>query len=498
MSLQQFSNQSRPVQTSMLAMLPTESLLNIIGAINDNPDGYQVAEGFDHLSQTCSRMYDLARPFFFHANGFKQFYLSVRVANVAMMDRCEYYNAAPIDAMWRYLPLSPLQAPRLQTTVDLLLSGVNEDVGSSEDEHQTRIRDKKRDKIFNALEWLLKRGANGETARWVGLNTERDRVMKPLGHMNTNLLDQMQRGISKRAMEFIFSMIKMLSSHGFPNPTRTDTFFLFGSVVDKLRWHGDNPRDYFLMSPLKTALKSHVIPSVLELMLSEHADRGIKLRDWYDECPASLVRLATREYLSGMSSIQWSEFTSIDKLIDILHADLHKEYTRWEENYFGEVGDIFKQKLKLMIEYEMIDASEEALLKSIEAALYSIAADGMRAGHYDKEYFKTSWGKLGDAVRPFATDVNLAVDPETQLTSNHRVHRFYIHPEWNPWESWFRRQDKARHERWLSGNLAEGEVCPRHNLFGHSVEYGRASSLGVPEWHTVSMDEWYASFPRSE
>ncbi|KAL3606844.1 hypothetical protein FPOAC2_01814 [Fusarium poae] len=499
MSLQPSNNQSRPVQTSMLAMCPTELLLEIIGLINDNPDGYEAAKSLDNLSQTCSRMCDLARPFFFRANNFKQFFLSVRVANVAMMDRCEYYNAAPIDMMWRCHSRKIMQLPRLQTAVDILLNGMNEKGIGSEDEHQTRIRDKKRDMIFNALKWLLERGANGETTRGVETTIWAHEVPKLLGHMSTDLLNQMQRGISKHAMEVIFNMMKILSSHGFPIPTRRDTFSS-ERLAKTPRWGTDRRRYYFYMTPLTTTLKSHVIPAVLELMLSEHAGRGIKLRDWYDECPASLARLATRGY---NFDVQWTEFTSIDKLIDILYADLHKEHTGWEESYFGEVADIFQEKLKLMIEYEMIDASEEALLKSIGAALYSIAADGMQAGLYDQEQVKTSWEKLGDAVKPFVTDANLVIDPDMQLTSDlHRVHRFYIDPEWNPWKSWFDRQNYVRYTRsgreWANGYVGGGNLTITTSDWyeWYPMEYEQASSLGVPEWYTVGLDEWHAYFPQ--
>ncbi|KAF5238939.1 hypothetical protein FAUST_5276 [Fusarium austroamericanum] len=259
-------------------------------------------------------------------------------------------------------------------------------------------------------------------------------------------------------------------------------------------WHHDSKRSYRTSSPLSIALKSHVTPSILELMLSEHADRGIKLTDWYDECPTSLVKLATQEDTRGVS-VNWTEVSYVDRLIGILHADLHKKWTGWEEEYFGEAADIFQAKLKLMIKYEMIDTSEEALLKSIGSALYSIAADGMQAGGYGQEHIKRSWEKLCDAVKPFATDANLVEDPNGIQLPNapRRIHRFAIHPEWNPWESWFRRQDEIRREEWEDMWFWHATT----KLF-KPMQYDRASSLGVPEWHTVSMDEWDAFFPRPE
>ncbi|GKU05765.1 hypothetical protein FLAG1_02237 [Fusarium langsethiae] len=394
------------------------------------------------------------------------------------MGRCEYYDAAPINKMW-------VRPGTCITTVDHLLSGLYEGHQRLYDPRLTGVRDKKRDKISNGLEWLLERGANGETY------TQRGRSdPEPLGHMNTNLLLQLQQGTSKRGMEAIFNMIKMLSIHGYPNPTRSNTFS--SQVVIEATPYHDAMVNYSTASPLNIALKSHVIPSVLELILSEHTGRGIKLKDWYDVCPASLAKLAT-EFGTGEPT-NWTEVTYIHKLIGIFHADLHSKSTQWEESYFSEVADIFQAKLKLMIKYDMIDTSEEALLKSIEAALYYIAAGGMPAGRYDEEHFKTSWEKLWDAVRPFAIDASLVHDPTAVLAphSPSRIHRFAINAKWNPWEFWYQRQDKARLKERHRGS--EGMWTGTH----HSLRYDRASSsVGVSEWHTVSMEEWCSSFPRS-
>ncbi|KAM0405113.1 hypothetical protein FCULG_00004351 [Fusarium culmorum] len=315
-----------------------------------------------------------------------------------------------------------------------------------ENEQQTNIHDKRRENTLNGLKWLLERGAEGRTTRRFRNYPSND--LQLLSHMSTALLASMQLGHSKRSMEALFNMLKMLSSHGYPNPTRSDTFDPAWLFPNNYEWRCVRLSFYSKVSPMCITLKSHVVPSVLELMLSEHADRGNKLRD----------------------------------------RDLHEEGTGWEEAYFGEVADIFQAKLKLMVKYEMIDASEEALLKSIGSALYSIAADGMQAGGYDQEHIKRSWEKLCDAVKPFATDRNLVVvNPDG---AQHRIHRFVIDPEWNPWESWFWRQDEIR---WMREG-ASSIYASRGTL---SVPYERASSLGVPEWHTVSIDAWYASFPRS-
>ncbi|CAF3468183.1 unnamed protein product [Fusarium graminearum] len=481
MSLQQSNNQSRPVHTCILAMLPAEVIYEVIDAFRRNPyDPDDPRAGLDSLDQTSPRLRSLSlvRPVFFRASNFKQLFQSLRVANATMMDRCEYCDAAPIYKLWPRPHVVPLEF------MELLLGGVHE-VSSRCD---NRLGARARDKISNGLKWLFERGTDGETT-----NRSWARSSESFDHMSKNLLARLRRGSSKRGMETIFKTMKMLSIHGYPVPTRDDTFP--GQVIpDADEWRHDSKRSYRTSSPLSIALKSHVTPSILELMLSEHADRGIKLTDWYDECPTSLVKLATQEDTWGVS-VNWTEVSYVDRLIGILHADLHKKWTGWEEEYFGEAADIFQAKLKLMIKYEMIDTSEEALLKSIGSALYSIAADGMQAGGYDQEHIKRSWEKLCDAVKPFATDANLVEDPNGIQLPNapRRIHRFAIHPEWNPWESWFRRQDEIRREEWKdmrSWHATTKRFKP--------MQYDRATSLGVPEWHTVSMDEWDAFFPRPE
>ncbi|EKJ69825.1 hypothetical protein FPSE_09994 [Fusarium pseudograminearum CS3096] len=430
MSLQQYTNWSRPAQPSPLANLPAEVLMEISELIG-NPDGQQAAETLHNLSQLSGRLYAIVRPYFYRANNYRQFYHAVRLADIPMMNHCENYLAAPIDIMWRCAP------GQHATALSNLLTGLEDDWGQSDDAPQASIHDKKLDNRFDALKWLLERGANG------GDTVCHDRRMcqehacdsvKRLGHTNAILLNHLQRGSSKHTMEVIVNMIKMLSSHGCLNPTRPDTFA--GRRLPYIgHWQiSSNMRAYHVESPLQLALKSHVVPSVLELMLSEYADQGIKLRDWYSACPRSLAKLARRERYRG-SSTKWCKFTYINDFIWILHSDLHGEYTQWEEGYFGEVADIFQAKLKLMIKYEMVNAQEEALLKSIESALYSITADCIQASCKDEEQSKRSWEKLCDAIKPFANDGNLSVRRSIWTpnpTGPGRIHKFVIDSMWNP------------------------------------------------------------------
>ncbi|QPC76113.1 hypothetical protein HYE68_006865 [Fusarium pseudograminearum] len=483
MSLRQYTNWSRPAQPGTLVNLPAEVLMGIFEAIG-NPDGPEAAEILHKLSQTCSRLYEIATPYFYRADNCRMFYHAVRLADIPMMNQCEYYNAAPVDMMWRRAPTQHV------TAVNNLLTGLEEDSELSDDACQTKIHEKKLDNIFDALKWLLERGADGEATICHGRGACKEHpcgAVKRLGHMSTNLLKQLQRGSSKHSMEVIVNMIKLLSSYGYVNPTRPTTF-----AVQRLPYTRDDlPNtmwNYYDSSPLDLALKSHVAPSILELMLSEYADRGIKLKDWYDSCPPTLIKVARQEYYRG-SSTKWSHACYIDKLIGTLYSDLHHEATKWEESYFGEVADIFQAKLKLMIKYEMVNALEEALLRSIGSALYSIAADGMQAGRYDEGQPKRSWEKLHNAVRSFANDGNLTERPWATYAPNGpgRVHRFAIDESSDPWGSWYRLQHGINKR----AEGVEGRKLYPNVLYSNA----RRDDPDMPRWYTLDLDEWYDALP---
>jgi hypothetical protein len=269
--------------------------------------------------------------------------------------------------------------------------------------------------------------------------------------------------------------------------------------INHVAWFKGTMRDYYTESPLDLALKSHVMPSLLNLMLEEYETRGLRLRDWHSQCPPSLVQSASRQTAIN-SSICWVEISYIDTLVGTLHADLHNETTKWSESYSGEVADIFRAKLDIMIKHEMIDNAEHALLGSIGAALYRIAARGRAAGGLGDEHFKMSWEMLCDAVRPFVQDHNLVQNPQAAPVGHGpgRIHRFAINSGWNPWKQWLLRRDARLRHRAM---LASGTIrrVPTMRVWESDFEYHYAFLLPyanytqVPAWHTLSLDEWIAS-----
>lgn len=497
-SLQPFSQSSPGSRSSipqggMLALLPTEIIIQIAEFVDSQRESRRT---FDHLMKTCSLMYVIIRPYYYRAENFLQFFDAASVANITMMERCEYFDAAPINIVWTRPTL------RRFTPVELLLRNVDEGNDRQDTADRAALRDSERDKIFDALGWLLERGANGEVSM---VNECFHDLDLPSGHMPSTMLVQFQVGTSQRGSEVLFNMIRMLSRYGYSNPTRHDSVSGW-QCIDNAAWFTDTMSSYNTTSPLKLALKSHVMPSLLNLMLEEYEARGLRLRDWHNRCPPSLVQSASRHtdmswrmhWLDKGPSIHWVEISYINTLVGTLHADLHNETTRWSESYSGEVADVFKAKLDIMIKHEMIDNSERALLRSIGAALYRIASIGHAAGGLGNKHFKMSWEMLWDAVRPFFQDLNLVQNPRTAPSRKGpgRIHRFAISSGWNPWKQWLLRHDaRLRHRKMLaSGTIKKVPTEVWESAQAYDARYisPYANYTQVPAWHTVSLDEWIA------
>ncbi|KAM0351543.1 hypothetical protein ACHAPU_002549 [Fusarium lateritium] len=309
MSVQPFSQSRAVPQSGMLVLLPTELLEDIVKIISAHHDSRQT---LDRLSQTCARMYQIARPYFYRADNCLQFYQAVAIANLPMMDRCEYFGAAPVGIVW-HKPFLRVCRP-----VDLLLSNLDEGLGRRDTPGRAALRDRQRDNIFYALGWLLERGADGEASM---ANESPHGLDLPSGHMPSMILKQFQVGTSQRGSEVLFNMIRMLNRYGHSNPTRSDA--ITGWLgIDQASWFEGTMVNYHTTSPLDLALKSHVMPSLLDLMLEEYNARGLRLKDWHNECPPSLVGPATLAMATD-TSVNWVELSYIDTLLGTLHADLH-------------------------------------------------------------------------------------------------------------------------------------------------------------------------------
>ncbi|KAK2699326.1 hypothetical protein QWA68_002107 [Fusarium oxysporum] len=497
---------SGPIPRNTLLGLPEELQALIVDIIDKGGDTN--VDTLCRLTLTCTHMHRIARSYVFCAKDFRVFRRAVESAYVPMMRLCEQHGAAPVEITW---PVRP--SWREYRPIDALLLNLDERPDSRRSEHlQNRIRVS----VYEALKWLLEKGADAEanlvSESFNGFRYER--LDMGLGHMPTRLLKQLQINIGRPGVEMYLNMIELLSSHGFPNPTRsnaldsvlaTDVVPFYHAASDWADTHpypfvdGAITETYFTESPIDLALKSHIPPRLLELILKEYASRGVSLLTLYDECPEGLKKTCKGKR-PGRDD-DWVGVSSIGTLIGTLHADLHStSATRWKASYHGEVADIFRQKLDIMVEYEMVDVVEEALLKSILGALYIITAQISATRRGRLAQFKRSWVTLCEAVRPYCTnEYDLLYDINGTIIRNGpgRVHEFAIDTKWNPWYMWFVWSDACRRLKLTKQKISETDFSENRRFFwqkchGYEIEFilGYFDRDKVQPWYDIDVDEW--------
>ncbi|KAF5719838.1 hypothetical protein FGLOB1_1036 [Fusarium globosum] len=512
MSSQQ--NSPPPASGSSSGLIPRNTLLGLPEELQDLI-AKAISEGSDvnvdtlcKLTLVCEQMHRIARPYVLRATNYMAFQRAVESAYLPIMRLCGECRAAPVEMSW---PVRP--SWREYRPIDALLLNLDERHDSPRSE---QLQNKIRISVYEALEWLLEKGASGE-ANLVSesLNGFRyQRLDMGLGHMPTRLLKQLQLDIGRPGVEMYLKMIELLSSYGFPNPTRsnaldgvvaTDNLPFYHPACD---WADTQPYPfvngaivdtYFTESPLDLALKSHIPPRLLELMLKEYASRGVSLLTFYKECPEGLKK--TCKGKRPRIDDDWVGVSSVGTLIGTLHADLHStSVTRWRASYPGEVADIFRQKLDIMVKYGMIDVLEETLLKSILGALDAITAQITAAGRVVPMQFMRSWVTLCEAVRPYcAGEYEFLYDINRAIFRNGpgRVHEFVIDTEWNPWYMWFMWSDACRRRDLAIWNIGRAEFHKNRRYFwqkhhGYEIEYilGYFDRDQVQPWYEVDVVEW--------
>ncbi|ENH72617.1 hypothetical protein FOC1_g10013275 [Fusarium oxysporum f. sp. cubense race 1] len=376
---------SGPIPRNTLLGQPEELQALIVDIIDKGGDTN--VDTLCRLTLTCTHMHRIARSYVFRAKDFRVFRRAVESAYVPMMRLCEQHGAAPVEITW---PVRP--SWREYRPIDALLLNLDERPDSRRSEHlQNRIRVS----VYEALKWLLEKGADAEanlvSESFNGFRYER--LDMGLGHMPTRLLKQLQINIGRPGVEMYLNVIELLSSHGFPNPTRsnaldsvlaTDVVPFYHAASDWADTHpypfvdGAITETYFTESPIDLALKSHIPPRLLELILKEYASRGVSLLTLYDECPEGLKKTCKGK----------------------------------------RPGRDDDWKLDIMVEYEMVDVVEEALLKSILGALYIITAQISATRRGRPAQFKRSWVTLCEAVRPYCTNEYDLL--ETDFSENRR------------------------------------------------------------------------------
>ncbi|CZR35587.1 uncharacterized protein FPRO_00290 [Fusarium proliferatum ET1] len=468
MSSQQ--NSPPPASGSSSELIPRNTLLGLPEELQDliarsiSEDRDVSVDALCKLTLVCEQMHRIARPYVLRATKYMAFQRAVESAYLPNMRLCGECRAAPVEMSW---PVRP--SWREYRPIDALLLHLDERHDSPRSE---QLQKKSRISVYEALEWLLEKGASGE-ANLVGESLNGFRYLRldmGLGHMPTRLLKQLQLDIGRPGVEMYLKMIELLSSYDFPNPTRSNA--LDGVVAtDKLPFYHPASDTYFTESPLDLALKSHIPPRLLELMLKEYASRGVSLLTFYKECPEGLKKTCKGKR------------------------------PRIDDDWVGHVGDPLESiKLDIMVKYEMIDVLEELLLKSILGALDVITAQITAAGRVVPTQFMRSWVTLCEAVRPYcAGGYEFLYDINRAIVRNGpgRVHEFVIDTEWNPWYMWFMWSDACRRRDLTIWNIGRAEFHKNKRYFwqkhhGYEIEHilGYFDRDQVQPWYEVDVVEW--------
>ncbi|EXM14768.1 hypothetical protein RAB80_000186 [Fusarium oxysporum f. sp. vasinfectum] len=114
--------------------------------------------------------------------------------------------------------------------------------------------------------------------------------------------------------------------------------------------------------------------------------------------------------------------------------------TSWTEEYRGEAADVFGQKIKALIKYQVLNQLEENMLRGIAESMRSMATPtkASNIGVVDDRDSQCCWETLYRAILPFKSikqhwilDIWDLINPNTVFGLRLECHRFNIDPDGN-------------------------------------------------------------------
>ena len=188
--------------------------------------------------------------------------------------------------------------------------------------------------------------------------------------------------------------------------------------------------------PLDIAMGSHCPPHFLELLLEQYKQHDASVKDWRDDCPESMITWVGPErydWSTRRVAQQWAQTSCLTEMASHLLGDLMTMRQKCKDRFYGDISDVFEEKVKLLIKYEFVDETEQRALVAIVEALRDITPTTGPSGDLDiHRDGKRCWTRLFDALRLSAADENIATVPET-LEGSQRIHRFILDETYNPW-----------------------------------------------------------------
>ncbi|RBR09516.1 uncharacterized protein FIESC28_09847 [Fusarium coffeatum] len=432
----------RPQQKGTLALLPTEILYQI--AIQTKPldqgpiesrspriftkeetterhtaeSSILSATDMKNLGLASSNLFYHIAPLYYRADNFQVFRSALKHADIDAMKRCAEFGSAP-DVHWD-LEVPCGQSHVTHRPIDVLLESALRDLDAIE-------------KYVQALEWLVDHGYDVYEQKlhqndviWARESGRQDSIRRldPLlksKRMPEILVRSLHRTNDRNETEGICQMIRMLLAHGCLLP------YNMGE-----------------QKPLDIAMRSYSPPHFLELLLEQYKQHNASVKDWRESCPESMTTWVSHErymdadWFTERRLQRWAQKSCLGDLAGNLFYDLMLMRQDCKEQYYGDVSDVFEEKVKLLIKYEFVDETEQRALVGVVEALQDITLMTDRSGDLDIDLDgKKCWTRLFGALRLSAADANIASGRGT-LEGSQRIHRFTFDETRNPWSSYYK------------------------------------------------------------
>ena len=483
----------RPQQRGPLALLPTEILYQIAiqvkpldqGPIESrSPRIFNKEETTDkhtaesstlsatdlkNLGLTSSNLFYHIAPLYYRADNFQVFRSALKHADIDAMKRCAEFGSAP-DKHWD-LEVPCGQSHVTHRPVDILLESALRGLAPIE-------------KYVQALQWLVDHGYDVYEQKlhqndviWARESGGKDwmRRLDPLlksKSMPEMVIRSLQRIHDRNETEGICQMIRMLLAHGCLLPYNMDE-----------------------QKPLDIAMRSYCPPHFLELLLEQYKQYGASVKYWREGCPESMTtwvsheRYVDADWFTERVLQRWAQKSCLGDLAGQLFYDLMLMREDLRDQYYGEVSDVFEEKVKLLIKYEFVDETEQRALVGVVEALRDITLMADRSGDLDIDRDgKACWTRLFDALRLSAADANIASGRRT-LEGPQRIHRFIFDETRNPWSSYYKMTLRTvKHCNELSHPwLKEQGLREQLGRFQDPI-WGELVSESSFEWHEFDYD----------